>query len=206
MHYTLLVTGDNPDEQLEPYQENNMGNCGPDYLEFIIQDEEDLYNTSLAVYRDGNWYTTYTTTPDTKTWKEVCSYDEYMKRLGYEYNEEEEAWGYWGNPNAKWDWYQMGGRWYGYFQLLDGKSGILGERSLVVSFSEQSQVADSALKKDINWDKKSDYVTYAILHEGEWYEDNLLGAPLGGDWQEFWINFVDRLPPTTRLTVFDCHI
>jgi len=28
--------------------------------------------------------------------------------------EDGSAWGYTGNPNAKWDWYQVGGRWKGY--------------------------------------------------------------------------------------------
>jgi hypothetical protein len=34
------------------------------------------------------------------------------------------------NPNAKWDWYQVGGRWNGYFKLKDGTLGLLGEPGL----------------------------------------------------------------------------
>lgn len=33
---------------------------------------------------------------------------------------------YWQNPNAQWDWYQFGGRWYG---LIEAKRGVHGERS-----------------------------------------------------------------------------
>jgi len=31
------------------------------------------------------------------------------------------------NPNAKWDWYVIGGRWCGYFPLKDGAKGIAGQ-------------------------------------------------------------------------------
>ena len=33
-HFTVMVIGDNPEEQLAPYQENNMGDCPQEYLEF----------------------------------------------------------------------------------------------------------------------------------------------------------------------------
>ena len=31
--------------------------------------------------------------------------------------------GYWRNPNAKWDWYELSGRWRGVLKLKDGKQG-----------------------------------------------------------------------------------
>lgn len=31
--------------------------------------------------------------------------------------------GYWHNPNAKWDWYELGGRWRGTLKLKKGKQG-----------------------------------------------------------------------------------
>jgi hypothetical protein len=34
--------------------------------------------------------------------------------------------GYWENPNRKWDWYEVGGRWTGYFLPKPGKTGELG--------------------------------------------------------------------------------
>jgi hypothetical protein len=35
------------------------------------------------------------------------------------------------NPNAKWDWYSVGGRWTGYFPLRDGTSGETGSPGLM---------------------------------------------------------------------------
>lgn len=40
---------------------------------------------------------------------------------------EEKGWLY--NPNAKWDWWEIGGRWYGLLKLLPGKTGKCGQRS-----------------------------------------------------------------------------
>lgn len=34
------------------------------------------------------------------------------------------------NPNSRWDWYQVGGRWTGYFPLKDGATGKVGEPGL----------------------------------------------------------------------------
>ena len=39
-HYTCLIIGDNPEKQLAPFQENNMGDCPKKYLEFKDLEEE----------------------------------------------------------------------------------------------------------------------------------------------------------------------
>lgn len=40
------------------------------------------------------------------------TFEQYMKDYsGYEYDEEMKDYGYWENPNSKWDWYELGGRW-----------------------------------------------------------------------------------------------
>ena len=38
-------------------------------------------------------------------------YSEFVEDNGCEFDEEAGARGYWENPNAKWDWYSIGGRW-----------------------------------------------------------------------------------------------
>lgn len=35
--------------------------------------------------------------------------------------------GYWYNPNARWDWYCVGGRWSGQLKLLPGRNGEYGQ-------------------------------------------------------------------------------
>ena len=39
------------------------------------------------------------------------------------YDESEQAKGYWGNPNARWDWWEIGGRWRGMLRLLPDRPG-----------------------------------------------------------------------------------
>lgn len=41
-HFTVLVIGDNPDQQLAPFQENNMGDCPEEYLKFHDEETEAL--------------------------------------------------------------------------------------------------------------------------------------------------------------------
>lgn len=49
MHFTTIVIGDNPEDQMAPFQDNNMGDCPKEYLTFIDM-EEDLekdYETKI---------------------------------------------------------------------------------------------------------------------------------------------------------------
>lgn len=57
------------------------------------------------------------------------------------------------NPNKKWDWYQLGGRWSGFFEMKPGVSGVKGERSLLAGGGEaEGRVADQAFKRDIDFE------------------------------------------------------
>ena len=53
------------------------------------------------------------------------------------------------NPKSQWDWYQVGGRWLGYFKLKQGATGQLGEAG--VGGNEPLHDADIAWVKDIDW-------------------------------------------------------
>ena len=81
-HFSVAVittTGldEDVDKLLAPFQENNMGDCPKQYLEF--NEDQD-----------------------------------------YEIDEETGKRGYWENPNAKWDWYTVGGRCPGMLKLKTG--------------------------------------------------------------------------------------
>jgi hypothetical protein len=77
-------------------------------------------------------------------------YEDYLKdwhgiediaKQGYDYN-----------PKAKWDWYQLGGRWTGVFKLKPKADGNLGTPSLVSSKRAENGTADQACKRDIDFD------------------------------------------------------
>lgn len=57
------------------------------------------------------------------------------------------------NPDSKWDWYQVGGRWRGALPIKpesDG-AGVLGSRSWASPETEEPLTADQALIKDIDF-------------------------------------------------------
>lgn len=93
------------------------------------------------------------------------------------------------NPNAKWDWWVVGGRWGEY---LDGQNTVQ--------------------KKDFKFDIEK-HRTFAILYNGEWIEEGKMGwwaiVTDGKDdntWKEEYQKVYDSIPEDYYLTVVDCHI
>lgn len=78
-------------------------------------------------------------------------YEDYLKH--YHGTDNSEKQGYYFNPQAKWDWYQLGGRWTGFFTLKLKSNGKLGEPSLVSERRVNPGTADQAYKKDIDFEK-----------------------------------------------------
>ena len=152
-HSTVLVLGDDVEQQLAPFQENNMGTCPQEYLEFVDCTAE----TREYFKRHRDEYT---------------SLDEYaeetgcIKRIGKNHRVQ---YGYIENPNAKWDWYQVGGRWSGQLILKPGCTGELGERSWT---NEKDAIAntrcDSAFKDQIDFDAM--WNNAPARAEAEWTE------------------------------------
>ena len=94
MHTTSFSAGENYEEQLAPFQENNMGDCPEEFL--------DTYTYELEKDDNIEWL-------DFENEDEA---KEHCKKVGIKFDPKN---GYWSNSKAKWDWYQVGGRWYGYF-------------------------------------------------------------------------------------------
>lgn len=56
------------------------------------------------------------------------------------------------NPNRKWDWWQLGGRWSGFLKLKPGAAGTIGRRGLMGSHANDGPgYADQARKGDIDF-------------------------------------------------------
>ena len=148
-HFTVMVIGDEPEKKLAPFQENNMGDCPDEFLQFTEDEDYDV---------------------DEKTGKK----------------------GYWNNPNSKWDWYSLGGRWSGMIKLKNGANGKAGKGSLVM----QNEVGiDQANKKDI--ENFSELTTFAVIKDGKWYED--------AQWASELQKLVMELPDETSISIYDCH-
>jgi hypothetical protein len=60
--------------------------------------------------------------------------------------------GYSFNPKAKWDWYQLGGRWSGFFKLKPKANGKVGKVGIMTEPAKPGYV-DQAYKRDIDFEK-----------------------------------------------------
>lgn len=97
--------------------------------------------------------------------------------------------GRWTNPNAKWDWWKIGGRWPNTLTLKSGGK------------------ADSAIKFDLAETPE----TFAILHDGHWVERGSMGwwgvvTDETPDWEAIRLEAFRRIPDDAFVTVVDCHI
>ena len=164
-HFTVMVFGKNVEEQLAPYNEQTEDK---QFLSFKDEEDEyrqkyENEGTTRVVMPDGRlllpWDETFRKpgeighgsntheVPADLEKKEVpfketyATFDDFMKDwCGHENGRDPEKgrYGYWHNENAKWDWYQMGGRWAGYFRLkekfyLPPQAGeIIGETGLTI--------------------------------------------------------------------------
>lgn len=114
------------------------------------------------------------------------------------------------NPDSQWDWYVIGGRWTGELMLKPGAAGDLGQPGVFNNEPEEGG-CDIAQVKDIDWG--STRPTFAVLHDGTWYERGQMGwfgmvadEKSEDTWDREWHNLVDLLDPEDEVTLVDCHI
>lgn len=144
-HYTVLVIGDDVEKALAPFQENNMDDCPREFLKFHDTEDENRndYETGTVEmvqldngervytwdehFKSGGIFDRVTTIPEhlqriQVAHKDRWTFEEYMKEFcGTESRDPEmNRFGYWENPNKKWDWWKIGGRWANKLLLKDG--------------------------------------------------------------------------------------
>jgi hypothetical protein len=224
------------EEVMAPYQENNMGDCPPEYMEFNDVEEEyrekwesgeetvqDWYakrslevskqdyerlqkeeeatifverrrniftiiesedKCSVAYRDDGKWSEriyaeavdvvknpatedkaeNYTVRAkvinppnDIPVQKYYGTFEKYIEEYaGYSKDEKTGKYGYWENPQAKWDWYQVGGRWPGLLKIKT-EEPMRGGPSLLTlmdgGFEYEEGTGDFAKIKDIDFEE-----------------------------------------------------
>jgi hypothetical protein len=180
-HFTVLVVGENPEEQLAPFQENNMGDYPREHLVFEDKDAEYraeykkgktkqvvLADGTMASPRDDRFYVPDLKAgilaekkykyPDGAKLKDVLFSKVYEtfevfceKYHGCKKDSATGRYGWWSNPDAKWDWHELGGRWTGFFKVkLGSTSGRLGTPGIQTEKGKPG-TADSALKGDVDF-------------------------------------------------------
>jgi len=148
-HYTVLVLNDNVEDQLEPYCE----------LECSMNQEE-IKNDPRATYTEE--FTTEELEIDFNRVRNdhpehhYETLEEFAEEYhGYQKNNDQESWGRWTNPNSKWDWYTIGGRWSGFFKVKDNPKypeDLYIGRPGIFDNSPKSGYVDSIRLCDIDFD------------------------------------------------------
>lgn len=220
-HFTVLVVGKDIEGQLAPFQENNMGDCPKQFLAFHDLEDEYRkdYETGthkFVIMPDGRKLTGYeeefrnkgrdflSNAPshvipagleqrDMKFSEAYPTFEEYAANWhGSEKRDpKNKRFGYWENPNAKWDWYQIGGRWTGFFKLKPGASGLMGEPGLMTPRVSDPRFVDQVRKGDIDLAGMRDD---AEKEEAERY-DIALAAVAGTAPQRPWAEIRDECAP-----------
>lgn len=171
-HFTVLVIGGNVDEQLAPYDENIQ--VAP-YKKSVVSKEEkqrmfDYYkmNEGLDFKTFDECYAEKGDDWNGNSWvKEGNKYVEYSSY----------------NPNSKWDWYVIGGRWSGFFKLKPDANNI--DKTIIMG---NNNMADQCMKGSVDYDGMT---KDAIKNATEvWNKANALFA---GETLEHWDSVLNRI-------------
>ncbi len=178
-HFCVLVIGGNIDEQLAPFAEQEadeqylvFNNMEPETRKEYKTKKRDMIllrgsKEPVSPYEDKFKNPEYSRTFRGEQYiypagskkiqvafsKVYKTYEEFMKDWhGYEKKDEKKKkYGYWHNPNAKWDWYETGGRWTGYFKLKANAKGKVGRPGVMTEPAKEGY-ADSVKLKDVDFE------------------------------------------------------
>lgn len=167
-HFTVLVVGENPEEQLQPYHEYECTGTEDKYVidvdytdqvKEFLEKEMFVGKNKETLKEDYEYY-------EDKAKENLESYTkmtrlEHLKSIEADIDQEiiddmgvEKKDGKWcrkTNPNSKWDWYQLGGRWSGLLKMKAHAVGEVGSPGLMSSPAEEGH-ADQAIKGDIDFE------------------------------------------------------
>lgn len=164
-HFSVMVIGDDHEAQLQPYHEYECTGLDDQYVVDVDRTDEarSEHAGSLARGFPGmpedfaafvEWY--------------------YGRPLNAEGKLVDRT-----NPNAKWDWWVVGGRWSGTLRLKPGCKGSVGEKGLMGSCSNKGDLwVDQARKCDIDFAFMQDHA--AGEAGARW--DKAFKARGGKDW------------------------
>lgn len=206
-HFAVAVISDGTkkvSELLAPYQENNMGDCPKEYLEFYSVEDEyrPQYENDGCKYvfmPDGRrllpWDDEFRVdgsplgfgsgthkVPEHLEQREIpyketfATFDDYMREwCGYEKDPEKGKYGYWDNPNKKWDWWVVGGRFRRGVRATNGECAPYPAGSFLDPKWEDAtdyppEHFDQAKLGDMIWDRDEEAAKRADDQWRSWFE------------------------------------
>ena len=214
-HFCTMVIGDDVENQLSPFEEKEVDR----YVKYTKEELIENQRNKINEYKN-NFYDEYLKDPvtyenkclgnhshlkylkeefpkkllftDEELYKEAIKYEE-MENIG----DNGELYSTY-NPNSKWDWYQVGGRWMGQLKVLKKSQHIIGERSLLDNTIEKKQrgkyrYVEGAKIKDVLWEQMNHQDFKSIKHNARFWEINVEGSPLkDGEDPKDYLNFYKK--------------
>ena len=225
-HFIVMVIGDEPENQLAPFDENLVL---PRYIEYTREQAIEKSKTEVKMYAEGI-YADYLA--DKKKYIKLHDNTNHIKYLSekfpkklnwtdeehyqsvldwYENDDIDDKGNLYStfNPKAQWDWYQLGGRWSGLIKLREDATtdGIVGQSGV---FGNEPGI-DQALKGDI--DNLNELKTFALLKHGKWHEKGSMGwwgtssdNKDEGKWDKKIEELLADVSDDTLISIYDCHI
>jgi hypothetical protein len=217
-HYSVLILGPEPETQLDPFWELDLPDdlLAEDYradFDPVIPSsrfaEAAARITAQAEAAGDECAARYRASLEAKDYAAIFT-DAHGGQLSPDGD-----WGHYFNPQAKWDWFVLGGRSQGQLRLLPGRTGVIGERSWGNADAPVLPgTCDQARAGDIDWPAtRQEFTPFAVLKDGDWRDQGQMGwwgAVIDPKAEAAWAAEVDallkELPPETLVSVYDCHI
>lgn len=223
MHFVVMVVGDDYEAQLAPYDENDRYDyeSAEEELAYYQDLENEMGRPVLDQLKEESCYVQMTEAEFNALPKKQASTRKNNLDV-YTVNDFGGVTGLYHayNPNAKWDWYKIGGRWQDLFLFKDGKRHTASCAKKLYDFDAMRQAcrAKAAKEWEAQHDKDSDpkereafieeecryaIPCYAILDSTGWSDRVHSGCD---DWAEHIREYIDKLDDNTVLTFVDYHI
>lgn len=185
-HFTVLVIGENVEAQLQPYHEYECTGIKDQYVLDVDKTDEVSEWLQRKIYygpkKDGGQldcqYHQDRADELLSSYEEITRSEMFAKEGRDEHEEiidwhgyelKEGKWIRFTNPNAKWDWWVVGGRWTGFFTLKQGTTGEVGKPGLMTPIAKPGY-CDSTLKRNIDFDSMK--MTQQLKAAEEWHAVN----------------------------------
>lgn len=206
MHFIGLCFGNDWENNIIPYCETEETDSYIEYtkLEAIQQAKrmhQKRYNYAKQQLEDNSYNIEFYQNILTKG-NELSDEEawEIAKTWEYEIDENDNLLSKY-NPNAKWDWYQVGGRW--------ANELILKERTVNGDLITTDQAEMSEIDWDCMFEQKRIPFCFVTI-EGEWLECGDVGLVDNkydyDQWYEIFIDYIKTLKEDDLVTVIDFHI
>lgn len=211
-HFVGLCFGEYWESNLDPYDEGleveeYIVHTKDEAIDIVKQNHAKAYESAIEYLRKSD-----ITESNREYYQSIIdkglfiSYEDAWKKVldwGYKLDDEENLLSTY-NPDSKWDWYSIGGRWSGFLRTKEKDD-------------EGNPIkVDQAQFKDIDWDYmiKNDIIPFNyVTEDGEWCEKGEMGwwgmttnEMEQSDWADNFKRYLKLVEDDCLVTVVDFHI